>query len=94
MGQPSVGSRGDGTVALGPMQLRRGSRRYHFLGMQPGLRMHMRFMAWTIAAESSGCHGDHLTCRAENIYFLSLYRKCLPTVALKGYEGNDDLGGM
>ena len=43
------------------------------------------------AAEFGGCHGDHLTCPTENSYFLSLYRKCLPTLALKGHEGNDDL---
>lgn len=28
-------------------------------------------------AEVSSCDRGHLTCRAEDIYFLSLYRKCL-----------------
>ena len=41
-------------------------------------------------ADSSSCHGDHLTFQAENIDFLSVYRKCLPALALKGV-GNDDL---
>ena len=40
--------------------------------------------------DSSSCHGDHLTFQAENIDFLSVYRKCLPALALKGV-GNDDL---
>ena len=34
--------------------------------------------------DSSSWHGDHLTFQAENIDILSLYRKCLPALALKG----------
>ena len=29
----------------------------------------------------SSCSRDHMTCKAENIYYLALYRKCFLTLA-------------
>ena len=34
--------------------------------------------------DSTSCHRDHLIFQAENIDFVSLYRKCLPALALRG----------
>lgn len=35
-----------------------------------------------MTAELSNCDRDHMACKTKNIYYLAIYRKCLPTTNL------------